>query len=106
MLAERIRPMPTRLIAVGAVVAWVVSGAYMLHYGPSWHLDLRVYRDAGHALLDGGSPFTANFTIHQLPFTYTPFALLALTPLAFGSLGLVETLWWLLSVVAFVGAVY
>jgi alpha-1,2-mannosyltransferase len=106
MVADRIRQMPTKLIAVGAVVAWVVSGAYMLHYGPSWHLDLRVYRDAGNALLHGGSPFTANFTVHQLPFTYTPFALLALTPLAFGSLGLVETLWWLLSAVCFVGAVY
>ena len=106
MLADRIRQMPTKLIALGAVVAWLVSGAYMLHYGPSWHLDLRVYRDAGNALLHGGSPFTANFTVHQLPFTYTPFALLALTPLAFGSLGLVETLWWLLSAACFIGAVY
>jgi alpha-1,2-mannosyltransferase len=106
MLAERIRQMPTKLIAVGALVAWVLSGAYMLHYGPSWHLDLRVYREAGHALVHGGSPFTANFTVHHLPFTYTPFALLVLLPLAFGSLGLVETLWWLLSVVCFVGAVY
>ena len=106
MLAHRIRHVPTQVIAYLAVVAWLVSGAYMLHYGPSWHLDLRVYRDAGNALLHGGSPFTANFTVHQLPFTYTPFALLALTPLAFGSLGLVETLWWLLSAVCFVGAVY
>jgi alpha-1,2-mannosyltransferase len=106
MPAERIRQMPTKLIAVGALVAWVVTGAYMLHYGPSWHLDLRVYREAGHALVHGGSPFTANFTVHHLPFTYTPFALLVLLPLAFGSLGLVETLWWLLSVVCFVGAVY
>ena len=106
MLADRIRHMPTRLIASGAVVAWVVSGAYMLHYGPSWHLDLRVYRDAGNALLHGGSPFTATFTVHQLPFTYTPFALLVLTPLTFGSLGLVESLWWLVSAVCFVGAVY
>ncbi len=105
MLADRIRQMPTKVIAVGAVVAWVASGAFMLHYGPSWHLDLRVYRDAGNALVHGGSPFTATFTVHHLPFTYTPFALLALT-LAFGSLGLVETLWWLVSVVSFVGAVY
>jgi alpha-1,2-mannosyltransferase len=106
MLADRIRYTPTKLIAYAAVVAWVVSGAYMLHYGSFWHLDLRVYRDAGHALLHGGSPFTTNYTVHQLPFTYTPFALLVLTPLAFGSLGLVETLWWLLSAVCFVGAVY
>ncbi|HEX3839467.1 MAG TPA: glycosyltransferase 87 family protein [Acidimicrobiales bacterium] len=106
LLVQRIRHTPTRVIACGAVVAWVVSGAYMLHYGPQWHLDLRVYRDAGHALFHGGSPFTANFTVHQLPFTYTPFALLVLSPLAFGSLGLVETVWWLLSAVCLVGAVY
>lgn len=97
MLVHRIRHTPTRVIALLAVVAWVVSGVYMLHFGPQWHLDLRVYRDAGHALFHGGSPFTANFTEHSLPFTYTPFALLVLSPLAFGSLGLVETLWWLLS---------
>jgi alpha-1,2-mannosyltransferase len=106
MLAHRIRQMPTAVIACGAVCAWAVSGAYMLHYGPSWHLDLRVYRDAANALLHGGSPFTANFTVHQLPFTYTPFALLLLTSLTFGSLGLVESLWWLLSAVCLVGAVY
>jgi len=69
----------------------------MFHFGASWHLDLRVYRAAGHALYHGGSPFTAYFTANRLPFTYTPFALLALSPLAFGRLGLVEAGWWLIS---------
>ncbi|HWE69932.1 MAG TPA: glycosyltransferase 87 family protein [Acidimicrobiales bacterium] len=94
------------MIALVAVVAWVVSGAYMLHFGQQWHLDLRVYRDAGHALFHGGSPFTATFTEHALPFTYTPFGLLVLSPLAFGSLGLVETLWWLVSAACLVGTVF
>jgi alpha-1,2-mannosyltransferase len=106
MLVHRIRHMPTWMIAAGAALVWVVSGAYMVHFGAHWHLDLLVYRDAGHALYAGGSPFTTNFTIHELPFTYTPFALLVLSPLALGPLVLVETLWWLLSGACFVGAVY
>jgi len=88
---------PTRWIALAAIAVWLVSGAYMFHFGASWHLDLRVYRAAGHALYNGGSPFTAYFTANRLPFTYTPFALLALSPLAFGRLGLVEAGWWLAS---------
>jgi len=102
----RIRQTPTAAIAVAAAVVWLVSGAYMFHFGASWHLDLRVYREAGSALYHHGSPFTVDFTANHLPFTYTPFALLVLSPLAFGRLGLVETLWWLASAVSFVGATY
>jgi len=100
----RIRQTPTAAIAVAAAVVWLVSGAYM--FGASWHLDLRVYREAGSALYHHGSPFTVDFTANHLPFTYTPFALLVLSPLAFGRLGLVETLWWLASAVSLVGATY
>ncbi len=96
IVVARIPVLPTRWITVAAVVVWLVSGAYMFHFGASWHLDLRVYRAAGHALYHGGSPFTTWFTANQLPFTYTPFALLVLSPLAFGRLGLVESGWWLL----------
>jgi alpha-1,2-mannosyltransferase len=97
ILVARITALSTRWIALAAVAVWLLSGAYMFHFGASWHLDLRVYRAAGHALYNGGSPFTAYFTANRLPFTYTPFALLALSPLAFGRLGLVETGWWLIS---------
>jgi alpha-1,2-mannosyltransferase len=100
----RIQRTPTVVIAVGAVVVWVISGIYMFHFGAPWHLDLRVYRAAGSSLFHGGSPFTADFTANRLPFTYTPFALMALSPLSFGSLGLVETLWWSISAVCLVGA--
>ena len=106
MSLARIRQTPTAAIAVAAAVVWLVSGAYMLHFGASWHLDLRVYREAGSALYHHGSPFTVDFTANHLPFTYTPFALLVLSPLAFGRLGLVETLWWLASAVSLVGATY
>jgi alpha-1,2-mannosyltransferase len=102
MLIARIRRLPTRWIAVAAVVVWLLFGAYTFHFGATWHLDLRVYRAAGHALYHGGSPFTAYFTANHLPFTYTPFALLVLSPLALGRLGLVETLWWLISAAALI----
>jgi alpha-1,2-mannosyltransferase len=106
MLLTRIRRTPTGWIAAAALLVWLVSGAYMIHFGSSWHLDLRVYRQAGHALYHGGSPFTAYFTPNHLPFTYTPFGLLVLSPLAFGRLGVVETVWWLLSAASFVTAIY
>jgi len=83
-------------------VVWLASAAYMVHFGSSWHLDLRVYRAAGDALRHGGSPFTTDFTSDRLPFTYTPFALLVLSLLSFGALGLMEGFWWLLSAVCLV----
>lgn len=102
----RVRNIPTRWIAVSAAVLWLVSGAYMLHFGSSWHLDLRVYRAAVHSLYHHGSPFTVEFTSNHLPFTYTPFALLSLSPVGFGPLGLVETLWWIISGAAMVTALF
>jgi alpha-1,2-mannosyltransferase len=105
MLVARISHLPTRWIVVGATFVWILSGAYMLHFGASWHLDLRVYRAAGNALYHGGSPFTVDFTRNGLPFTYTPFALLVLSPLSFGRLGLIETGWWLASAASLIGTV-
>ena len=102
MLPARTRQLPTRWIAVAAIVVWLLFGAYTFHFGATWHLDLRVYRAAGHALYHHGSPFTAYFTANHLPFTYTPFALLVLSPLALGRLGLVETMWWLISAAALI----
>jgi alpha-1,2-mannosyltransferase len=104
-VVARLRQVPTRWIVVVAAVLWAVSGAYMLHFGASWHLDLRVYREAGRVLLHGGTPFVGTFTANHLPFTYTPFALVVLTPLAFGRLGLVETAWWLISAAALVATI-
>jgi alpha-1,2-mannosyltransferase len=104
MPLARIRNAPTGLIAAGAVAVWLLSAAYMFHFGASWHLDLRVYRAAGNALFHGGAPFRSDFTANRLPFTYTPFALLALSPLSLGRLGLVETVWWLISAACLVSA--
>jgi alpha-1,2-mannosyltransferase len=102
----RLRDIPTRWIGVIAVGIWIVFGFYTYHFGPTWHLDLRVYRSAVHSLYHEGSPFTSYFTANHLPFTYTPFALLVLSPVGFGSLGVVETLWWVISAVAMVAALF
>jgi alpha-1,2-mannosyltransferase len=93
-------------VATAAAVVWLASAGFMVHFGTHWHLDLRVYRSAGHALFHGGSPFTAFYTESHLPFTYPPFALLVLSPLSLGPLGLIEALWWLASSAALVFTLY
>ncbi len=106
MSLARIRASPTWVVATAAAVVWLASAGYMVRFGTHWHLDLRVYRSAGHALYHGGSPFTASFTESHLPFTYPPFALLVLSPLSLGRLGLIEALWWLASAAALVFTLY
>jgi len=103
---RRTSAIPTGAIAVAAVVVWTASALYMLHFGSTWHLDLRVYRAADHKLFAGGNPFEGLFTANRLPFTYPPFALVVLSPLAFGPLGLIEALWWSLSSLALVMVLY
>jgi len=103
---HKIRSIPTAAIGIVAVLVWAVSALYVLRFGSSWHLDLRVYRAAGHELFAGGNPFVGVFTANNLPFTYPPFALLALSPLAFGPLGLIEATWWLLSSAALVALLF
>jgi alpha-1,2-mannosyltransferase len=103
---RRIGSIPTGAIAAVAIVAWCASAFYMLHFGSSWHLDLRVYRAAGHELFAGGDPFIGVFTANKLPFTYPPFALLVLSPLELGPLGLIEGLWWVLSSASLVALLF
>ncbi len=100
------RRVPTPAITVAAVGVWVLSAAYMAHFGDSWHLDLRVYRDAAHSLTHGGHPFTEYYTASHLPYTYTPFALAAMVPLSLGPLGLAEWLWWALGAASLVWVLY
>jgi alpha-1,2-mannosyltransferase len=106
MSLARIRATPTWVVATAAAVVWLASAGFIVHFGTHWHLDLRVYRSAGHALFHGGSPFTAFYTESHLPFTYPPFALLVLSPLSLGPLGLIEALWWLASSAALVFTLY
>jgi alpha-1,2-mannosyltransferase len=103
---RRIKETPTGVLVAVAVVVWLLSALYMWHFGSSWHLDLRVYRAADRKLFAGGNPFVGLFTTNKLPFTYPPFALVALSPLSFGPLGLVEALWWLISSAALVATLF
>jgi len=69
---------PRRLTVAALVVAVVL---YLAVDGPRYGLDLRVYRDSASAWWHGHDPYVGTFTVHQLPFTYPPFALPVLTPL-------------------------
>ncbi len=97
---------PTGWFVFAGVAIWLLSGVYMFHFGGSWHLDLRVYRDAGHTLFHGGNAYVGTFTANGLPFTYPPFALLVLSPLSLGPLGAAESGWWVVGAVAMVAATY
>ena len=55
-------------------------------------LDLHIYRGAVRSMFAGADPYV--FNIGNYPFTYPPFALLALTPTVL-PLGLLEALWML-----------
>ena len=85
-----------------AVAVWLVSGAYMLHFGSSWHLDLRVYRAAGtrSTTTVRPSPPTSPLITCRSPIPRSPCCRSALW--RFGRLGLVESLWWVMSAAAMV----
>ena len=106
MSLARIRATPTWVVVAAAAFLWVLSAFFISYFGAQWHLDLRIYRAAGDALYHGGRPFNELYTESHLPFTYPPFALLVLSPLSFGTLGLVESLWWLASGAALVFTLY
>jgi alpha-1,2-mannosyltransferase len=106
MSLARIRATPTRVLVAAAVFMWLLSVFFIVYFGGHWHLDLRIYRAAGDALYHGGRPFNAFYTESHLPFTYPPFALLVLSPLSLGPLGLIEALWWVASGAALVFVLY
>lgn len=67
---------------VAAVAAW--------HW--HWFLDLQVYR-RGVAAMPGGDLYTARYRVADLPFTYPPFAALALAPVALLPWPLAAAVW-------------
>lgn len=86
------------VVAVAAVAA--VVGA--LHGG---FTDLNVYQHGGRALLDGGSPYAGREPVGDLPFTYPPFAAVAMAPLAWLPAWLLAALWTAASGAALVGVI-
>ncbi|MFN8159329.1 MAG: glycosyltransferase 87 family protein [Candidatus Nanopelagicales bacterium] len=88
------------LVVAAVVAACVVVAVLAASWDPPDVEDLRVYRDAAQRILDGqalyppGSGYEAG---QPLPFTYPPFAALALVPLALMPVGSAVAVWWLLS---------
>ena len=97
---------PTAVWVALAVVVWIASGLYLLHWGRHWELDLRVYHAAGRALFARRSPYSMVFTSAGLPYTYPPFGLLVTSLAGLGSMGVVDVCFWLLNAVAASGTVY
>jgi alpha-1,2-mannosyltransferase len=94
---------PTGLGVVVAVLVGVGVTAWFWHEDQVFTtsgLDLRVYRDAARAFLDGQDVYAGRF--EDLPFTYPPFALLVLVPFALVSEPVAIGLMYAVSVVALV----
>jgi len=72
------------VLAVGATVVGALAGGFT---------DLHVYRYAGRAVLDGASVYDAHDPVTGLPFTYPPFAALAMVPVALVPGWLAAGLW-------------
>jgi alpha-1,2-mannosyltransferase len=102
---SRMQRLPAWVIACASTAPWA---GYMIYarLGSRFSLDLRVYRAAAASLLAGHNPYHGIFTGHHLPFTYPPVALLVLVPLSFGSVHLVEALWWLINGAAMVAVLF
>lgn len=86
--------------ALAAAGMWVyLIGTWGARRMPiTYYVDLQVYRTAGHALFAGGFSYNNSYGIYtNLPFTYPPFGLLALSPLDLVPQGLVYQLWWMVS---------
>ncbi len=85
-------------LVVGVVV-------YLSLLGGRYGLDLRVYRDSASMWWGGGNPYLSTFTIHQLPFTYPPFALPILAPLSWVPFRWSQWIFWIVSIGAGCAAV-
>lgn len=90
---------------VAAVVAAAALIAYLSVWGPRYGTDLKVYRDAVNSWRSGHNPYLLTFTRSGLPFTYPPFALIALWPLAWAPFPVTQWLLWAASLAAATGAI-
>lgn len=85
------------LVAVLGCAALVALGAWA--YGLfDGMIDLRVYRLGGSVLLDRDSLYDAQLPGSGLPFTYPPFAAIAMVPLAVVPWGVALVVWTTISV--------
>jgi len=94
------------LTYVVAGVLVVAAAVYLVHWGRAYGLDLQVYRAGIASWRSGHNPYDGVFTIHHLRFTYPPFALVALSPLAWAPFAATQIILWALSILALALAVY
>lgn len=95
------RPVVPRrlLLGIAACLALVALGAWAAGLFGGM-IDLRVYRMGGSVLLDGGSLYEAELPGSGLPFTYPPFAAIAMVPLAAVPWGVALVVWTTISVLS------
>lgn len=106
---EQVRASPARAARKAATAYWphafaflagLAAFLYLLIWGQRYGLDLRVYRAAVKYWGSAGNPYSRRFTRHRLPFTYPPFALVVLLPLARASFRVAQWLLWVSSIAA------
>jgi len=85
-------------LVAAALGGLLLVGAYLAVWGHSYGLDLSVYRDASLSWRHGHNPYLSRFTVHSLPFTYPPFALLLLAPSTLVSFHVAQVSLWTLSI--------
>jgi alpha-1,2-mannosyltransferase len=73
---------PWRMMAITSLSTWCVAVAFVARNCIPRSLDLRVYRAAARLALRGGAPYATLYTHQHFAFTYPPFALFFLAPLA------------------------
>jgi alpha-1,2-mannosyltransferase len=91
-------PRAARWPQAAAVVSAILGVTYLAVWGRRYGLDLMVYRDAVDSWASGRNVYSLNFTASRLPFTYPPFALPVLSPLAWLSFPVTQWLLWALSI--------
>ena len=88
-----------------AVVTAIALIAYLSVEGQRYGLDLEVYRNSVIYWRSGENPYLRTFTQSRLSFTYPPFALVALSPLAWASFPVTRWLLWAASLAAATGSI-
>ena len=93
--------LPSWLWSYGAALLSVaLLDIYLEYWGSRYGLDLKVYRASVLSWRSGADPYAMIFT-DGLKFTYPPFALVALTPFAWGSF---PAMLWILSLASVAAA--
>jgi alpha-1,2-mannosyltransferase len=89
---------------VTAAITAIILIAYLAAWGQRYGMDLTVYRSSVSSWRSGLNPYLLTFT-HGLSYTYPPFALLVLSPLAWASFHVTQWLLWAASLAAATGGV-